>query len=47
MKDIRESVHRELALGSEKFKSEIETLYGRRVTTRQNGRPRSKSNKTM
>ena len=40
--EIRGAVNRGLALGSEKFKTEIELLHGRRVTPRKAGRPKKK-----
>lgn len=39
-KSIRDSVIKELALGDDQFKREIENLYGRRVTQVKSGRPR-------
>jgi putative transposase len=38
--DIRESLAKGLALGNNKFKAEIESLSGRRVTQGQRGRPK-------
>jgi hypothetical protein len=40
IKSISDSVTKELALGNDRFKSEIEVLYGRRVTQGKSGRPR-------
>ena len=39
VKNIRDSVQKELALGNDRFKREIEALYGRRVVQAKNGRP--------
>jgi putative transposase len=46
IKDIRLAVNKGLALGTDRFKDEIEQLYGRRVRPARMGRPglRSKSN---
>jgi putative transposase len=40
LKEIRESVNKGLALGGERFKTQIETLTDRRVTPRKAGRPK-------
>ena len=42
-KEISTALNKGLALGSDKFKKEIETLYGRRVTQAKMGRPKKKS----
>jgi putative transposase len=39
LRDIRSSVNKGLAFGGERFQSEIEQLYGRRVRTGKMGRP--------
>ena len=39
LSDIRLALNKGLALGNERFKSEIETLSGRRVTDGKRGRP--------
>ena len=41
LKEIRESINKGLALGSEQFISQIEVLTGRRVSSRKAGRPKS------
>ena len=43
IKDIRLAVNKGLALGEERFKEEIEQLYGRRVRPAKMGRPRLRS----
>lgn len=40
LEEIRRSVNRGLALGNDRFKDEIENLYGRRVRPAKMGRPR-------
>ena len=40
LKEIRESVNKGLALGSERFTAQIEALTDRRVTPRKAGRPK-------
>ena len=40
LKEIRESVNKGLALGSERFTAQIEVLTDRRVTPRKAGRPK-------
>ena len=40
LKEIRESVNKGLALGNERFTTEIEALTGRRITPRKAGRPK-------
>lgn len=40
VEDIRNAVNHNLALGNDRFKSQIETLYGRRVRPARMGRPR-------
>ena len=40
IKSISDSVKKELAWGNDRFKGEIEVLYGRRVTQGKSGRPR-------
>jgi putative transposase len=40
VKKIRESINKGLALGDERFASQIEALTNRRVTARKPGRPR-------
>ena len=39
IKNIRDSVQKEMALGNDRFKCEIEALYGRRVVQAKGGRP--------
>jgi putative transposase len=39
VENIRDSVQKELALGNDRFKREIEALYGRRVVPAKSGRP--------
>ena len=39
LSDIRLALNKGMALGNERFKSEIETLSGRRVTDGKRGRP--------
>ena len=39
VKSIRDAVQKDLALGSDRFKREIEVLYGRRVSQDKAGRP--------
>ena len=39
LRDVRSSVNKRLALGSERFKEEIEMLHGRRVRPAKMGRP--------
>ncbi|HEB28812.1 MAG TPA: transposase, partial [Porticoccus sp.] len=39
-KDIRQSISKGLVLGSNRFKDEIELLYGRRVKPAKMGRPK-------
>jgi len=41
LKSIREAVNKGMALGSDRFKDEIEALHGRRVRPAHIGRPRS------
>ena len=41
LKEIRESVNKGLALGSERFAAQIEALTDRRVTSRKAGRPKN------
>jgi len=43
LKNVRDSVNKGLALGNERFKQEIELLYGRRVRPAKMGRPRKRS----
>lgn len=43
LKEIRESINKGLALGSEQFTSQIETLTNQRVTARKPGRPRKRN----
>jgi len=40
LKEIRDSVNKGLALGGERFKTQIEALTDRRVTPRKAGRPK-------
>ncbi len=40
LKQIRTAVNKGLALGNERFKDEVEALYGRRVRPEKMGRPK-------
>ena len=41
LSDVREALNKGLALGSERFRDEVEVLYGRRVKPGKMGRPKS------
>jgi putative transposase len=41
LSDVREALNKGLALGSERFRDEVEALYGRRVKPAKMGRPKS------
>ena len=43
LKEIRESINKGLALGNERFTSQIEELTNQRVTARKPGRPRKRN----
>jgi len=45
LKDIRESTHKGWALGSQRFREQIEVLSGRRAASKGVGRPRKKNNR--
>ena len=46
LKEIRETINKGLALGNERFTSQIEALTKQRVTARKPGRPRNRSIET-
>ncbi len=44
LEEIRASVNKGLALGNERFKTQIESMTNQRVTARKSGRPKKSSN---